>query len=297
VPTVTTTHTEPFHVSKNLATLDLVSHGRAGWMVAVSPSVVEAHHFGRRDPASAEDLYAEAGEAMDVVGRLWDSWEDDAVIRDVATGRYIDRTKLHTTDFEGRYFSVRGPSITPRSPQGRSVVMIEAVNAHAVQVGIEWADVLVIEAANTDEARAIRGQIEQGLRRFDRDPGEIAVLAFVDALLESTDASAQRTRAELDGRAAAPPAALSFDGTGAGLAELLGSWAQAGVVDGFVLRPATLPVTLAEFVEHTVPALQDADLFRVEYDGTTLREHFGLERPPNRYATTAGTTARTGAGE
>ena len=133
VPTAVTTHTEPFHLSTSLATLDYVSEGRAGWRPRVSTSPDEARHFGRRefppltqenvtDPAVAahlSDLFDEAANAVEVVRRLWDSWEDDAVIRDVPAGRFVDRGKLHYIDFDGRWFAVRGPSITPRPPQGQ----------------------------------------------------------------------------------------------------------------------------------------------------------------------------------
>ncbi|MFE7121009.1 LLM class flavin-dependent oxidoreductase, partial [Streptomyces sp. NPDC057654] len=95
VPTVTTTHTEPFHVSSAVATLDWVSRGRAGWTVDVSTTAAEARLFGRRPAAPARALWREAAEVADVAGRLWDSWEDDAEIRDIATGRFIDRDKLH----------------------------------------------------------------------------------------------------------------------------------------------------------------------------------------------------------
>ena len=127
IPVATVTHTEPFHISKAIATLDFISHGRAGWQVRVSGSPHEAALFGRRDVAGA-DLFDEADDAVEVVRRLWDSWEDDAVIRDVATGRFVDRDKLHYIDFAGKYFSVKGPSITPRPPQGQPVV---AALAHA----------------------------------------------------------------------------------------------------------------------------------------------------------------------
>lgn len=109
VPTVTTTHTEPFHVSKSLATLDYVSTGRAGWRVQVSARPHEAAHFGRRafPPFTLQDratpeiqqliqgLFDEAADHIEVVRRLWDSWEDGAEIRDAATGRFVDRSKLH----------------------------------------------------------------------------------------------------------------------------------------------------------------------------------------------------------
>ncbi len=123
VPTVIATHTEPFHISKAIATLDYVSTGRAGLRVQISPRPHEAAHFGRRTfpplsleelqtPAGQErltDLFDEAADHVEVVRRLWDSWEDDAEIRDAATGRFIDRDKLHYIDFEGKHFSRQGP--------------------------------------------------------------------------------------------------------------------------------------------------------------------------------------------
>ncbi|HEX7304664.1 MAG TPA: LLM class flavin-dependent oxidoreductase [Lentzea sp.] len=120
VPTAVVTHTEPFHVSKAIATLDYVSKGRAGVELTVAPEPATARHFGRRDDLT--DLWDEAADYVTVLRGLWDSWEDDAEIRDVATGRFIDREKLHYLDFEGRWFSVRGPSITPRPPQGHPPV-------------------------------------------------------------------------------------------------------------------------------------------------------------------------------
>ena len=136
VPTAITTHTEPFHLSKAIATLDYVSSGRAGIRVQVAARAGTAAHFGRREipPLQADrladpdvqrvitDHFDEAADYVEVLRRLWDSWEDNAEIRDVATGRFIDRSKLHYIDFEGRWFSVKGPSITPRPPQGQPVV-------------------------------------------------------------------------------------------------------------------------------------------------------------------------------
>jgi alkanesulfonate monooxygenase SsuD/methylene tetrahydromethanopterin reductase-like flavin-dependent oxidoreductase (luciferase family) len=130
VPAATATHTEPFHLPKAIATIDYVSTGRARIQVQVSGRDDEARHFGRRsfppmrpgEPATRQlmaELFDEAADYVEVLRRLWDSWEDDAVIRDVATGRFVDRNKLHYIRFEGRSFSVKGPSITPRPPQGQ----------------------------------------------------------------------------------------------------------------------------------------------------------------------------------
>ena len=139
IPTMTTTHTEPFHVSTKVASLDFVSRGRAGWRVQILRQRAELAHFGRRElpervtdrrhrsaDAATRLLFDEAADAVEVARRLWDSWEDDAEIRDRATGRFIDRDKLHYVDFEGEFFSVRGPSITPRPPQGQPLVTVLA---------------------------------------------------------------------------------------------------------------------------------------------------------------------------
>ena len=154
VATITTTHTEPFHVSKNVATLDLVSLGRAGWRVAVSTSAEAADRFGRKHPQPLDELYAEADDAIEVVARLWDSWEDDAVIRDQSTGRYLDRDKVHYIDFEGPFFSVRGPSITPRSPQGQPLIFVDARDEPSRALAARRADVVLVDEPHDRKAFA-----------------------------------------------------------------------------------------------------------------------------------------------
>ncbi|MCW2748946.1 MAG: class flavin-dependent oxidoreductase, partial [Aeromicrobium sp.] len=286
-PTVTTTHTEPFHTSKNVATLDFVSLGRAGWMVDVSTTEAEALHFGRRAVPAVHELYEEASEAIDVVSRLWDSWEDDAVIRDVPTGRYIDRNRLHVTNFEGRFFSVRGPSITPRSPQGQSLVFVTAVNEHALSVAIERADVIVVDVSSVSAAARVHDQIEDGLHAAGRDHATVSVVATLDVLLASSDIAATSVARRLDDRADPVRGALSYRGGPSGLVEMIDEWAAAGVVDGFLLRPEALPSSLACFVHDVAPLLAARGLLRTGDPGPTLRDRFGLERPRNRYGSPA----------
>lgn len=118
VPLVRVSAVEPFHLATQLATLDYASHGRAGWIGEVDGSEAEAAAFDRAPLDGPEARRTELDDTIEVLGRLWDSWEDDAVIRDVETGRYLDRDKLHYADFEGSRFSVKGPSIIPRPHQG-----------------------------------------------------------------------------------------------------------------------------------------------------------------------------------
>lgn len=120
IPEVDTVYTEPFHISTQLASLDYVSSGRAGWLVAASSSAADAAAVGR-DTVRGDRLSREAADSIEVSRRLWDSWEDDAVIRDVPTGRYLDVDKLHYIDVENGSYSVKGPSIIPRPPQGQQI--------------------------------------------------------------------------------------------------------------------------------------------------------------------------------
>jgi alkanesulfonate monooxygenase SsuD/methylene tetrahydromethanopterin reductase-like flavin-dependent oxidoreductase (luciferase family) len=268
VATVTTTHTEPFHTSKNLATLDLVSHGRAGWRVAVSTTPAEADLFGRKPPADLSELREEADDAIEVATRLWDSWEDDAVIRDVATGRYIDRSRLHYIDFKGRFFSVRGPSITPRPPQGQVPIFIDSVSDRAGRALLDGrADVLIVPAGDIDRTRT---------------PAPI-VLAELSFLLGPTTAAAFAEHERLDALAG-ETTTIDFVGAAADLTALLETRHGDGQVDGFLLRPAVLPRGLAQLAHDVVPVLRRRGVLHSAPTGRTLRQHLGLSRPANRYA-------------
>jgi alkanesulfonate monooxygenase SsuD/methylene tetrahydromethanopterin reductase-like flavin-dependent oxidoreductase (luciferase family) len=274
IPTAVTTHTEPFHLSKAIATLDYVSSGRAGVRVQVSASRDAAAHFGRRDVPDVNELFAEAADYVEVLRRLWDSWEDDAEIRDVATGRFVDRDKLHYIDFEGRWFSVKGPSITPRPPQGQPLVFALAHAAPVYRFAEQAADVVFVTPRDADDAAAITGQITGLPHVF----GDLTV--FLD---ESSAAAADRL-ARLDDLAGEPftSDAAVFTGTPTELADLLLSW-QAQGLTGFRLRPGALPHDLTAITRGLVPELQARGEFRRAYDGGTLRDRLGFTRPANRY--------------
>lgn len=272
IPVATVTHTEPFHVSKAIATLDHISHGRAGWQVRVSATAHEAALIGRRPRPDAGEMFDEAADAVDVVRRLWDSWEDDAVIRDVATGRYIDRDKLHYIDFTGKYFSVKGPSITPRPPQGQPVVLALAHTAPVYEFAAGSADIVLVTPRDAGSLRAILGDVANAQRATGR-----ALKVYADVVVSLVE------------HPLAPTAAISSDahvfaGSTSDLAELLISWHDAGV-DGVRLRPAVNALDLPAIVDELVPMLQRAGRFRTGYrDGETLRERLELASAPNRYA-------------
>ncbi|MGW7131511.1 LLM class flavin-dependent oxidoreductase [Streptomyces bobili] len=297
VPTVVATHTEPFHISKAVATLDHVSSGRAGLRVQITARPTEAAHFGRRTlprieaydaPASRElvaDLFDEAGDHVEVVRRLWDSWEDDAEIRDVGTGRFVDRDKLHYIDFEGRHFSVKGPSITPRPPQGQPLVTALAHDTVPYRLVARAADVGYTTPHDAGQARAIVTEIRAEQEAAGRAEERLHVFADLVVLLDDDPAEAAARRDRLDTLAGEEyrSDARIFAGTPAQLADLLQELAQAGLT-GFRLRPAVVGHDLPAITRGLVPELQRRGAFRRAYEADTLRALLGLPRPANRYA-------------
>jgi len=301
IPTVVATHTEPFHSSKAIATLDYVSTGRAGVRVRVSARPDEAAHFGRRQilappdqdtdgPAArqqASDLLDEAADYVEVIRRLWDSWEDNAEIRHVPTGRFIDRDKLHYIDFEGRWFAVKGPSITPRPPQGQPLV---AALGHG-DLGYWFigraADLAFVTPRDPDQAQAAIAGIRAAQAAVGRAEESLLVLADLLVFLDAEPGTAAARKARLDelaGRERVSDAAM-FAGTPAQLADLMASWEARTGLSGFQLRPGAIPHDLTAITRGLVPELQLRGVFRSGYQGDgTLRGRFGLPRPASRYA-------------
>ncbi|OPC79388.1 FMNH2-dependent monooxygenase [Embleya scabrispora] len=301
IPTATVTHTEPFHVSKAIATLDYVSLGRAGWRAQISRPVDNAH-FGRREQpaftfadlgkpeavAAVAETFAEARDFVEVVRRLWDSWEDHAEIRDAATGRFIDRDKLHYIDFVGPRFRVRGPSIVPRPPQGQPLVTVLAHDTVPYRLGADSADVVYVTPRDHDHARDIVTEIRAEQRLAGRESQTVHVFGDVVVVLDESTTAARERKARLDDLDGAEYAsdALVFTGTAVELADLLQDWQHAGLT-GYRLRPAALPHDLRAITRELIPELQRRGVFRTSYDAGSLRSRLGLPRPANRYAAPA----------
>jgi alkanesulfonate monooxygenase SsuD/methylene tetrahydromethanopterin reductase-like flavin-dependent oxidoreductase (luciferase family) len=288
VPTVTATHTEPFHVSKAIATLDYVSGGRAGVQIRAGGLGAEVTQFGRRelpavtletlqDPATQQliaERFDETADFVEVIRRLWDSWEDDAEIRDVVTGRFIDRDKLHHIDFEGRWFSVRGPSITPRPPQGQPLVTVLGHGTVPYRLAARQADVLFVTPHDADGAREILAEVRSL-------GGNVQVFADLLVFLDSDPDELGEVTSD----------ARILSGSVSALADHIEELHQLGYA-GVRLRPAVLPVDLTAITERLVPELQRRGLFRDRYAESTLRARLGLTRPASRYAHLSNGAAR-----
>jgi alkanesulfonate monooxygenase SsuD/methylene tetrahydromethanopterin reductase-like flavin-dependent oxidoreductase (luciferase family) len=270
VPEAGVVYTEPFHVATQLASLDYSSRGRAGWLVSAENTLQEARSVGREHLA-IEEVGTEAADVVESARRLWDSWEDDAVIRDVATGRYLDAGKLHYADFEGNRFSVKGPSIIPRPFQGQLPVFAQAALLPAVE-----ADVALVSAAVPEElAQAAEAA---------RNAGAPRTLLELDVLLDARGRRAADRLAELEAHGPWQGGAR-YVGDAAGLVELLADLFQQG--DGVRIGPAVLDTDLPELAALVLPELRRTGLVAGPAQGSTLRDSFALPRPANRYAAAA----------
>ena len=186
-----------------------------------------------------------------MVRRLWDSWEDDAIIRDAATGRYIDRNKLHYVDFRGKYFSVKGPSITPRPPQGQPVVAALAHAPRIYEFAAASADLVFITPTDDATLDTILDEVKAAGGQHLKVYADVVVTFGGDTEFGSD--------------------ALIFDGSPADVVDLLLGWQRRGI-DGARLRPAVNATDLPVIVDEVVPLLQRANVFRTGYaDGETLR--------------------------
>ncbi|GAB3305684.1 LLM class flavin-dependent oxidoreductase [Epidermidibacterium keratini] len=288
VPTVTTTHTEPFHLQAAIATVDWVSRGRAGWQLEVSNSAADAEIVGRRAPAPPSELWREAGEVADVGRRLWDSWEDDAEIRDIETGRFVDRDKLHYVDYKGSTFSVKGPSIVPRPPQGHPVTVIAIRDRHTLAVAAESADVVLLRASDVETLRGDVADFEHALDAAGRRREDVRLFADWNVVLGDNNEQAQQRWQAL--QASTPTSTywhvLAVDELAHRIAALPGAG-----LDGIHLRPAVIATDLDLITGLLLDRLRHTgvlDRLAAQATPLTLRERLGLAHPANQYAAVQG---------
>jgi alkanesulfonate monooxygenase SsuD/methylene tetrahydromethanopterin reductase-like flavin-dependent oxidoreductase (luciferase family) len=288
VPEIPTVTTDPLFASTQLATLDYVSGGRAGWSVIVSERESDAEYVGPRSASPVGDRFAEAAEYIEAVRRLWDSWEDDAEIRDATTNRFVDRERLHHIDYEGRWLAVTGPSITPRPPQGQPIVAVTIRGEESLQLAAEQADAAFVKAGPglLDTTRRLGDAVSAA----GRAPEQVVVLADLMVVLSDDAGAAANRAAQLD--ALAPrndgPSVDEpvFAGTPAALADRLIEQAGNGV-HGFRLHPAVIAKDLPSIARRLTEELRARGVRRTNGVPLSLRARLGLDRPANRYATSS----------
>lgn len=197
IATVSTTYNEPYHVARKFASLDHISGGRSGWNLVTSSGQGEAQNFNLDEHVEHARRYARAAEFHDVVLGLWDSWEDDAFLRDKHSGQYFDPAKLHPLRHRGEHFSVRGPLNVSRSPQGRPVVVQAGASPAGRELAARTAEVIFVAHQTFDEARAFYRDIKGRAVEYGRDPDDIKIMPGIFPVIGRSQAEAEDKFARL----------------------------------------------------------------------------------------------------
>jgi FMN-dependent oxidoreductase (nitrilotriacetate monooxygenase family) len=198
IATASTTYNEPYHVARRFASLDHLSGGRAGWNLVTSGNPHEAMNFGREEHVEHDARYRRAREFFDVVTGLWDSWADDAFIRDVESGIYFEPEKMHVLDHKGEHFKVRGPLNIARPVQGWPVIVQAGASEAGRQIAAETAEAVFTGQTSIVEARKFYADVKGRMATIGRSPDHMKILPGVFVVVGDTVEEAQAKKRKLD---------------------------------------------------------------------------------------------------
>ena len=347
IATASTSFNSPYNLARKFASLDHVSGGRAGWNIVTTANPEAARNFGVDDQASHFERYQRASEFVEVVLKLWDSWEDDAIVADKASGVWGDEKRIHPPAHHGRYFSVHGALNVPRSPQGYPLLVQAGSSEDGKGLAARYAEAVFTAQQTLEDAQAFYASLKARTARLGRDPRTIKILPGIVPIIGGTEGEARQKEAALEellvhshaqgelakffrvpveqlqldrqlpddipaedeiegaksryalivglgrrehltvrqliARLGGGRGHRTFAGTPEQVAQTIEEWFTSGAADGFNVMPAVLPAGLADFTDHVVPLLRSRGLYRREYEGTTLRQRYGLARPANQY--------------
>ncbi len=340
--TASTTYDDPYHIARRFASLDHISGGRAGWNIVTTANPDAALNFGLFEEVEHDERYVRAREFYDVVTGLWDSFADDAFIRDVESGIYFDPAKIHVLAHQGKHLSVRGPLNIARPVQGWPVIIQAGASEAGRQLAAETAEVVFAAVSSLEAGKAYFADIKGRARARGRDPEAIKILPGVLVIVGETVEAAIAKQAHLDSlvhydsgigslnsvlgydvsgfdpdgplpeipqtnasqsdrdqvvalarrqhltirqlaQCVGNYDGLAFVGTPQTIANQMEQWLTEEGSDGFNVMFPMLPEGLDAFVDRVVPELQRRGIFRLDYEGKTLRENLGLARPANRF--------------
>jgi FMN-dependent oxidoreductase (nitrilotriacetate monooxygenase family) len=348
IATASTSYYEPYNLARLFASLDHISHGRAGWNIVTTSVAQAAQNFGLAEHPVHAERYERGREFVDVVTKLWDSWEDDALVADQAIGIFADSDKIHPIEHIGKYFKVKGALNTRRSPQGRPVYVQAGSSEEGRSFAALYAEAIFTAHQTLPSAQAFYSDIKRRAVALGGHPDHIKVLPGISPFIGSTQTEADRLEEEfndlvqpeyslhqlkrmtgidlagfdldgpfprhlldLDGsiatasrfqlvldiidrekptirqlinRLAGARGHFVIAGTPERIADEMQLWFENGAADGFNVMPPWLTGGFDVFASEVVPILRKRGLFRTEYTGKTLRDHYGLPRPVSRFA-------------
>lgn len=346
IGTVSTSFNEPYNVARRFSSLDFLSNGRAGWNIITSGTDEEAQNFNLEQIPNHARRYQRAKEFLEVAVKLWDSWEDNAILANKETGVFADSQKVHEINHKGEFFQVRGPLNIPRSPQKRPVLVQAGTSENGKEFAAIYAEAIFTAQQSFKDARAFYQDVKQRVIKNGRNPEQVKILPGICPIIGETEEEAiereskmqelinfDHSLLKLSNRVGVDLTSAPLDepfpelpeldeiqghksrtqlivelaqrenltlrqvlirlGGGRGhytiaatpkkIADVLEYWFLNGAADGFNIMPQVMNHDFERFVQLVIPELQRRGLFRTEYTGNTLREHFGLTIPSNQF--------------
>lgn len=347
IATASTTYNEPYNLARRFASLDIISSGRAGWNIVTTAGIEAARNFNLTDLPAHAERYARSAEFVDVSMKLWDSWDDAAVLGDKERGVWGDDQRVYPPQHRGQHFRVEGALNVPRPPQGYPLLVQAGSSEDGKELAARYAEAVFTAQQTLTEAQAFYTDLKARARAFGREPGSIVILPGLVPVIGGTEAEARALDEELErlivpehakrqlaqtlridereldldaplpdgllaedeiqgaksrytlivslarrerltvrqliGRLGGGRGHRTFVGTPEQVADAMQHWWEHDAADGFNVMAPVLPSGLRAFIDHVVPILQQRGLFRTDYEGRTLREHYGLARPQNQH--------------
>ncbi|MFC0410100.1 LLM class flavin-dependent oxidoreductase [Roseomonas elaeocarpi] len=198
VATASTTYNEPYHIARKWASLDHLSGGRAGWNIVTSWSEAEARNFNRDKHMEYDERYERAGEFVEVVKGLWDSWEADAPVFNKESGIFFDQSKMHTLNHEGKHFKVRGPLTIQRTPQGRPLLVQAGAAEQGLEIAARSADVVYSAPLDLASAQRYYADVKGRMAKYGRHPDTLKIMPGVTLFIGRTREEAREKYNQLN---------------------------------------------------------------------------------------------------
>jgi len=192
IGTASTSYNHPYHIARKFASLDHISRGRAGWNLVTSGQASEAKNFDRTEPWPHAERYHRAHEFAAVVKGLWDSWDDDAFVREKDTGLFFVPEKMHQLNHKGEVYSVRGPLNVPRPPQGHPVIVQAGASDDGRELAAEVAEAIFSPHLNVEAAKEYYDDVKTRMLKYGRNPDHCKILPGLSVIVAETEAEARR---------------------------------------------------------------------------------------------------------